>query len=89
LLGAEATALDVHGRLLVLTGGGVAVGMVVDAVDGTTILSDVAGFPAASSGNSASLMSGQVARDDGPLAVLDVTAVLRLRDGLPKGRRSA
>jgi purine-binding chemotaxis protein CheW len=89
LLGAEATLLDAHGRLLVLTGGGVAVGMVVDAVDGTTILSDVAAFPAASSGNSASLMSGQVARDDGPLAVLDVTAVLRLRDGLPKGRRSA
>jgi purine-binding chemotaxis protein CheW len=89
LLGADATELDAHGRLLVLTGSGIAVGMVVDAVDGTTTLTDVAAFPAASSANGSNLLSGQVPRDDGPLAVLDVTAVLRLRDGLPKGRRSA
>jgi chemotaxis signal transduction protein len=89
LLGAEATELDAQGRLLVLTGGGIAVGMVVDAVDGTTELTDVAAFPAASATNGANLMSGQVPREDGPLAVLDVASVLRLRDGLPRGRRSA
>jgi purine-binding chemotaxis protein CheW len=89
LLGAEAAALDSHGRLLVLTGGGIAVGMLVDAVDGTTSLTNVAPFPSASAANSSHLMSGQVARDDGPLAVLDVAGVMRLREGLPRGRRSA
>jgi purine-binding chemotaxis protein CheW len=89
LLGAEAAALDAHGRLLVLTGGGIAVGMLVDAVDGTTSLTNVAPFPTASAANSSHLLSGQVARDDGPLAVLDVVGVMRLREGLPRGRRSA
>ena len=89
LLGAEAAALDAQGRLLVLTGGGIAVGMLVDAVDGTTSLTGVAAFPPASAPNGSSLMSGQVPREDGPLAVLDVAGVLRLRDGLPRGRRSA
>jgi chemotaxis signal transduction protein len=89
LLGAEAAALDSHGRLLVLTGGGIAVGMLVDAVDGTTSLTDIASFPTASAPNGSTLLSGQVPRDDGPLAVLDVAGVLRLREGLPRGRRSA
>jgi hypothetical protein len=30
-----------------------------------------------------------VPREDGPIAVLDVAAVLRLREGLPRGRRTA
>jgi chemotaxis signal transduction protein len=89
LLGAEAAALDAQGRLLVLTGDGIMVGMLVDAVDGTTSLTGVAAFPPASAPNGSSLMSGQVPREDGPLAVLDVAGVLRLRDGLPRGRRSA
>jgi chemotaxis signal transduction protein len=89
LLGAAAAPLDSHGRLLVLTGGGIAVGMVVDAVDGTTSLTGVAPFPTGSGANSSHLLSGQVARDEGPLAVLDVAGVMRLREGLPRGRRSA
>lgn len=89
LLGADAAVLDAQGRLLVLTDGGIAVGMIVDAVDGTTALTDIAPFPRASSPNGSNLMSGQVPREDGPLAVLDVAGVLRLRDGLPRGRRSA
>jgi purine-binding chemotaxis protein CheW len=89
LLGAAAAPLDSHGRLLVLTGSGIAVGMVVDAVDGTNSLTNVAPFPPASAPNGSNLMSGQVPRDDGPLAVLDVDGVMRLRDGLPRGRRSA
>jgi purine-binding chemotaxis protein CheW len=89
LLGAEAAGLDRHSRLLVLTSEGIAVGMLVDSVEGTTALTDVATFPAASTPNGATLLRGQVPRDDGPIALLDVTAVLKLRDGLPRGRRSA
>jgi purine-binding chemotaxis protein CheW len=89
LLGAEASVLDAHGRLLVLTDGGIAVGMLVDAVDGTTAMTDVAAFPSASAPSGSTLLCGQVPREDGPLAVLDVPAVLRLREGLPRGRRSA
>jgi purine-binding chemotaxis protein CheW len=89
LLGAEASELDNQARLVVLSEVGIAVGMIVDAVDGTTSMSEVAPFPPASAPIGADLLSGQVSREDGPLAVLDVPAVLRLRDGLPRGRRSA
>jgi purine-binding chemotaxis protein CheW len=89
LLGAEACEFDSAARLVVLTDVGVAVGMVVDAVEGTTPMSGVAAFPSLSSVGGFALLSGQVPREDGPLAVLDVPAVLRLREGLPRGRRSA
>jgi chemotaxis signal transduction protein len=89
LLGAEPAELDTQARLLVLSDAAIAVGMLVDAVDGTTSLTDVADFPAASAPAGSALLSGQVPREDGPLAVLDVAAVLRLREGLPRGRRSA
>lgn len=90
LLGADAVPLDSRGRLVVLAHGNHVVGMLVDAVDGTTMLSgDVAAFPPASGLNGATLLAGQVPREDGPIAVVDVPAVLRLRDSLPRGRRSA
>ncbi len=90
LLGAEAVPLDSRGRLLVLTDGGHLVGMFVDAVDGTTMLGgDVAAFPPASGPRGAALLSGQVPREDGPIAVIDVPSVFRLRDSLPRGRRTA
>jgi purine-binding chemotaxis protein CheW len=89
LLGAESCALDAQGRLIVLTEGVLAVGMLVDSVDGTTSLTDVAAFPAASAPSGSNLLSGQSPREDGPLAVLDVDAVMRLRDSLPRGRRTA
>lgn len=90
LLGADAVPLDSRGRLLVLTQGNHVVGMLVDAVDGTTMLgADVAAFPPASGPAGANLLSGQVPRDDGPIAVVDVAAVLRLRESLPRGRRFA
>lgn len=89
LLGAEASELDSAARLVVLTDVGVAVGMVVDAVDGTTPMTGVAAFPSLSTVGGFALLSGQVPREDGPLAVLDVPAILRLREGLPRGRRSA
>ncbi|HTW18691.1 MAG TPA: chemotaxis protein CheW [Mycobacteriales bacterium] len=89
LIGAESSELDGHSRLLVLTSGGVAVGMVVDLVEGTTSLADVAPFPPASAPAGPQLLNGQLPRAEGPIAVLDADAVLRLRDGLPRGRRSA
>jgi len=89
LLGAEAATLDNQARLVVLTDVGIAVGMLVDAVDGTTPMTHVAPFPSQTTSNGLALLSGQVPREDGPLAVLDVPAVVRLRDGLPRGRRSA
>jgi purine-binding chemotaxis protein CheW len=89
LLGAEASPLDAQSRLLVLSVDGIAVGALVDAVEGTAALTDVAPFPAQSAPSGSDLLCGQVPREDGPVAVLDVPAVLRLRDGLPKGRRSA
>jgi chemotaxis signal transduction protein len=89
LLGADSAELAPQARLLVLAAGAVAAGLVVDSVEGTTSLVDVAPFPPASAPNGPNLMSGQVPREDGPVAVLDVAAVLALRDALPKGRRSA
>lgn len=89
LLGAPSAELASTARLIVLTSDGIAVGMVVDAVEGTTPLTGVANFPPASAPGGPSLLSGQVPREDGPIAVLDVAAVLRMRDALPRGRRSA
>jgi purine-binding chemotaxis protein CheW len=89
LLGADAVALDAAGRLIVLTDNAIAVGLLVDAVDGTTALTDIAPFPSASTTIGSNLISGQSPREDGPLAVLDVPSVMRLRESLPRGRRTA
>jgi chemotaxis signal transduction protein len=89
LLGADVAQATNPSRLLVLTGNGIAVGLIVDAVEGTTSLADVAAFPPASAPSGPSLLCGQVPRTDGPIAVLDVAAVLRMRESLPRGRRSA
>ena len=89
VLGAPDGPVGPRSRLLVLGEGALTVGMVVDAVEGTTELSaDVAPVPAGLPG-AGGLLCGQIARDDGPVAVLDVDAVLRLRESLPRGRRSA
>lgn len=89
LLGVDAGGPPPTGRLLVLTDGVIVVGMLVDAVDGTTELTDVAPFPAGSATGGSSLLCGQLPREAGPIALVDVGAVLRLRDGLPRGRRTA
>jgi purine-binding chemotaxis protein CheW len=89
-LGADRTALTPAARLVVLVRDAVTVGVLVDRVDGMTVLGEeVADFPAALPASGAGLVSGQVPRDDGPVAVLDVEAVLRLRETLPRPRRTA
>jgi purine-binding chemotaxis protein CheW len=89
LLGAEAGPLGGSARLVVLTADGVSAGIVVDAVDGTGALdAAIEDFPVALADRGSSLLSGQVPSADGPVAVLDTDAVLRLREELPRTRRS-
>jgi len=89
LLGADADPPGPRARLVVLTDDGVSAGIIVDAVDGTDALGAVEEFPAAIADRGTDLLAGQVPYDDGPIAVLDIRAVLRLRDELPRTRRTA
>jgi purine-binding chemotaxis protein CheW len=90
LLGAAQAPLANAARLLVLSAEAVTVGMLVEAVEGTAVVAASAEpFPATLSGAAAGLLAGQLPHPDGPVAVLDVPAVLRMRDALPRGRRSA
>ena len=87
LLGADAALRSTTARLVVLVTEAATVGVLVDAVVGTAALgSDHEPVPSALSGVGAALVRGQVPRDDGPVAVLDVDAVIRLRDRLPRKR---
>jgi purine-binding chemotaxis protein CheW len=89
VLGAEPTPLGPAARLVVLTVDGVSAGIVVDAVEGTGALeAAVEDYPAALADRGSLLLSGQVPSHDGPVAVLDTRAVLRLREELPRARRS-
>ena len=75
--------------LLVLALDGVSAGVLVDAVEGAgTLDGAVEEFPAALADRGSLLLAGQVPSDDGPVAVLDARAVLRLREELPRARRS-
>jgi purine-binding chemotaxis protein CheW len=90
MLGADQVPFTGCARLVVLTTRTATVGMLVDAVDGTTTIgAEMAPFPSALPGPGAALVRGQLPREDGPVAVLDVEAVLGLRNALPRGRRSA
>jgi chemotaxis signal transduction protein len=87
-LGAAAVPLDDRARLLVVGHDGVSVALLVERVEGTATLgSRVEPFPAALSAVAADLLSGQVPAPDGPVAVLDVAAVVRLRAALPQAGR--
>ena len=73
-----------------VTTDGASVGLLVDAVEGTTSIgTGLAPVPSVLPGAGAELLRGQVPREDGPIAVLDVRALARLRESLPRGRRSA
>jgi len=88
LLGATRSPLDGAARLLVLGAEGMTVGLLVEAVHGTAVVAASAEpFPPTLAGAAAGLLAGQLPHPDGPVAVLDVDAVLRMRDLLPRGRR--
>lgn len=89
LLGAESAAPGAQARLVVLSADGVSAGVLVDAVEGTDCLGEVEDLPGALTGVATQLLAGQVPLADGPVAVLDVRAVLRLREELPRARRLA
>ena len=90
MLGAERTLLADAARFVVLTVGELSVGLLVDAVEGMTVMGEgIAPVPAALPAAAAGLVCGQLPRPEGPVAVLDVDAVLRLRDVLPRPRRLA
>jgi len=89
LLGAPETRLGSTARLIVLSVDGVSAGIVVDSVEGTGVLdAAVEEFPAALADRGSFLLAGQVPSADGPVAVLDTRAVLRLREQLPRARRA-
>lgn len=89
LLGAPTARLGSAARLLVLALDGVSAGIVVDSVEGTGVLDGaVEEFPAALADRGSFLLAGQVPSTNGPVAVLDIHAVLRLREQLPRARRA-
>lgn len=89
LLGADAAPLDAAARLVVLTADGMTAGVVVDSVEGTRDLgAGLEEFPPALADRGSGLLAGQVPAEDGPVAVLDTRAILRLREELPRARRA-
>jgi len=90
LLSAEAGQLDRRGRLVVLSHGGVRVGLLVEGVTGgatpdpDAVEPALAHLPAQTGG----LLLGQVTDADGPYGLLDLDAVLALADALPRARRA-
>jgi purine-binding chemotaxis protein CheW len=89
LLGAPEARLGGSARLVVLSVDGISAGIVVDSVEGTGVLAAaVEEFPAALADRGSFLLAGQVPSADGPVAVLDTRAVLRLREQLPRARQA-
>jgi purine-binding chemotaxis protein CheW len=82
--------LDRRARLVVLNRGGVPVGLLTEGVEGTQLLdpdrveASLAHLP----GTAAELLLGQVTDADGPCGVLDLDAVYRLSESLPRARRA-
>ena len=90
LLAAEVGELDRRGRLVVLSHGGVRVGLMVESVAGGADLDPEAVEPALAHlpESTGSLLSGQVTDAEGPYGVLDLDAVMALAESLPRARRA-
>jgi purine-binding chemotaxis protein CheW len=90
LLAAPGAPLDRRGRLVVLNRGGVPVGLLTEGVEGTHLLDEDQVEPSLAHlpDSAASLLAGQTTDADGPCGVLDVDAVYRLADALPRARRA-
>ena len=91
LLRAEPLPLATSARLVVVQSGSVTAGIVAEAVPGVydASLDDAGPPPATLPPEAARLVSGQVADAAGPIAVLDVEALLALRDRLDRRRHGA
>ncbi len=90
LLAGTVSPLDRRARLVVLHRNGVSVGLLTEGVEGTRPLSDeqveesLAHLPESAAG----LLLGQVTDTEGPCGVLDLDALFRLTDALPRARRA-
>ena len=91
LLGLPAEPLDRRGRVLVLSCGGVGVGLLVERVIGTVPHDPASLEPVLASlqSSTAGLLAGQVTDAEGPCAVLDLDAVFALSATLPRARRAS
>jgi len=89
LLGTELTPLPSSARLLVLSVDGIEAGLIGEAVAGLLEAGETSPEPppATASALAASLVTGVVTDSAGPISLLDATAVLALRAGLPTVRR--
>lgn len=90
LLAAPSLPLDRQARLIVLNRGGVPVGLVSEGVEGTRLLLEEQLEPALAHlpDAAADLLAGQITDAEGPLGVLDLDALFRLADALPRARRA-
>ncbi len=90
LLGAPVLDLGVAGRILVMTRDGVTLGFLAERVEGVVSLAMDSLEPVLStlSRTTASILAGQLAHADGPIAVLDLETIFGLRSQLPRVRRA-
>ena len=90
LLSADPGPLDRRGRLVVLHHAGVRVGLLVEAVAGSTSMDPEMVEPALAHlpSSTGSLLRGHVTDAEGPYGVLDLDAVLVLEQSLPRARRA-
>jgi chemotaxis signal transduction protein len=77
-------------RLAVLNRNGVPVGLLTEGVEGTQLLDPDQVEPSLSHlpGSAAELLVGQFTDERGPCGVLDLDAVFRLPEALPRARRA-
>ena len=90
LLGAPAVELDRRARLVVLNKDSVPVGLLTEGVEGTLLLDEEAVEPSLAnlSDSASGLLAGQTTDGSGPCGVVDLDAVFRLADTLPRARRA-
>jgi purine-binding chemotaxis protein CheW len=90
LLAAPTAPLDRRARLVVLNRHGVPVGLLTEGVEGTHLLDDEQVEPSLAHlpDTAAGLLAGQTTDTEGPCGVLDLDAVFRLSDVLPRARRA-
>lgn len=94
LLTGPVVPLDRGGRMVVLTrtsaGSPVSVGLLVEAVEGALEVDPDSVEPALLNlpARTASLLSGQLTDADGPCGLVDLAALFRLGDELPRARRA-
>jgi purine-binding chemotaxis protein CheW len=86
LLGCADRGIDEDARVVVAGDDTISVGLVVESVDGVAVLpnGDLDPPPSTVGPDAAELLAGQWNDEHGPIGVLDVAAVLRLRTRLPQ-----